>query len=98
MGEKPENVLVYCKPFDEEVLISFMAIYEHILSEFKMCHISVDQWVIDEIKALSKDKQTSSIQNGVYPYVFINTGEEMRETIDFILTLGGDGTILWASK
>jgi NAD kinase len=32
------------------------------------------------------------------PKVFVNDGEKSREQIDFIITLGGDGTILWASK
>jgi NAD kinase len=30
--------------------------------------------------------------------VFINKDEEARKSIDLIVTLGGDGTILWASK
>ena len=34
-----------------------------------------------------------------YPLqIFENTGEDVRKTIDLIITLGGDGTILWASK
>lgn len=32
------------------------------------------------------------------PSIFINSGEESRKDIDYIITLGGDGTILWASK
>jgi len=30
--------------------------------------------------------------------MFENKDEKDREYIDFIITLGGDGTILWASK
>lgn len=32
------------------------------------------------------------------PSVFVNKGETDRREIDYIITLGGDGTILWASK
>ena len=32
------------------------------------------------------------------PKVFENKDEMDRQGVDFIITLGGDGTILWASK
>ena len=32
------------------------------------------------------------------PLIFENKGEDSRKLIDYIITLGGDGTILWASK
>jgi hypothetical protein len=34
----------------------------------------------------------------IFPKVFINKDEEARLKIEFLITLGGDGTILWASK
>lgn len=38
------------------------------------------------------------IDEGVFPSVFENSGEERRKEIELIITMGGDGTILWASK
>jgi NAD kinase len=32
------------------------------------------------------------------PELFVNSGTDARKEIDFIITLGGDGTILWANK
>ena len=55
-----------------------------------MIQIYVDDWVLEELKT-----QGSST---TFPQVFVNDGEKSREQIDFIITLGGDGTILWASK
>ena len=53
--------------------------------------IYVDRWVIDAIK--KEDNPDQRI-----PCLFQNMDEEERREMDFIITLGGDGTILWASK
>lgn len=38
------------------------------------------------------------VKEGKLPILFENKDEEARKKIDFIVTLGGDGTILWAAK
>ena len=80
--------MVYCKPFDPEVTKSFLKLYKFMQEKFPNIQIFADKWLIDEIK---EDLR-------VLPIVFDNTGEEVRKEIDCIITLGGDGTILWASK
>ena len=54
--------------------------------------IYVDRWVIDAIKS------TDGHADDKVPCLFQNADEEERRQMDFIITLGGDGTILWASK
>ena len=73
--------------------------------KFPHIKIFVDDWVLDEINKVKEgelcdvDEDSDGICTADYfPNVFVNTGEKVRESIDFIITLGGDGTILWASK
>ena len=37
-------------------------------------------------------------KKGTMPAVWKNESDEERSKIDFLITMGGDGTILWASK
>lgn len=32
------------------------------------------------------------------PSIFLNNDDAERDNIDFIIVMGGDGTVLWASK
>jgi len=72
--------------------------------KFPHINIYVDDWVLDEITKVkqselcSQDDCDAVCEAEFFPNVFVNTGEKTRESIDFIITLGGDGTILWASK
>ena len=43
-------------------------------------------------------RNVSVINQGKLPILFENKDEESHKKIDFIITLGGDGTILWAAK
>lgn len=56
--------------------------------------VFVDQYVIDKLTQLQIDHDVCI----ELPELFENTGIEAQRKIDFIVTLGGDGTILWASK
>jgi NAD kinase len=56
--------------------------------------VFVDQYVIDKLTQLQIDNDVCI----ELPELFENTGIEAQRKIDFIVTLGGDGTILWASK
>jgi NAD+ kinase len=59
--------------------------------EFKHIVINVEEWVI---KSLEENK----LKIDVIPNIFKNSDTDTRKAIDYIITLGGDGTILWASK
>jgi len=46
-----------------------------------------------------KDPKNQEVVNqGNLPILFENKDDEDRMKIDYIITLGGDGTILWAAK
>ena len=93
MKEHPKKVLFYCKPFDASIITDFVEIYTFIQENFNHIQVFVDEWVIKEIKENTELKMPK-----IWPTVFVNKGDEERRQIEFIITLGGDGTILWASK
>jgi NAD kinase len=78
--------MVYCKPFDPEVTKSFIKLFRFIQQNYPKIQIFVENWLLNEIK------------HEFIPLAFENLGEQARKEIDCIITLGGDGTILWASK
>lgn len=60
-----------------------------------------DEWLLEALRKLKEakdERNTAVINKGIFPKLFKNTSEEDRKQIDFIITLGGDGTILWAAK
>jgi NAD kinase len=57
--------------------------------------------MVDAMSKLHKDNDPRNepvIKDGHIPALFENSDDESRKKIDFIITLGGDGTILWAAK
>ena len=92
---------MYCKAFDDEVIYSFQILYQFMQDNYQEVNIFVDKWIIDTLKVCQtkKDPRNKPIINeGKLPLLFENKDEEDRMKIDFIITLGGDGTILWAAK
>ena len=68
---------------------------------YKEINILVEKWMVDALVKLHKEEDPRNvpvIKDGKYPQLFENKDEESRKIIDFIITLGGDGTILWAAK
>ena len=41
--------MVYCKPYDKDVIISFMTLYRFMQKKFPKVKLYVDEWVLDEI-------------------------------------------------
>jgi len=85
------NVLFYCKPFDHTIITEFSEMLDFIYGNFKKVKIHVDKWVIDEMRE-------AKFPEDKLPQEFVNSGPQVRRAIDLIVCLGGDGTILWASK
>ena len=96
------KVMIYCKPFDLDVIYSFMKVHKYMQENYPHIEIYVDDWVLDEITRVKEDTERCDDEEvctaDYFPNIFVNSGEKVREEIDFIITLGGDGTILWASK
>jgi len=85
---------------------------KYISKCYKKIVVFSEQWVIDGLKALrekmesdasmkneapSTDEATTS-SDKVLPTLFTSDMETLKKQIDYIITLGGDGTILWAAK
>ena len=84
----PKTILVYCKAFDDGILPLFLELFNYIVDKYPDTEVYVDRWVIDAVKGSSEK----------VPTLFQNMDENERRSMDLIITLGGDGTILWASK
>ena len=72
-------------------------------AKFPNINVYTDDWVLDEVERIKADEKCEESLDDLCdvdyaPNIFVNSGEDVRKSIDFIVTLGGDGTILWASK
>ena len=52
--------MVYCKPYDSDVIVSFLQLFQHIAETYENISIFADDWEITEIE---KDGG-SKIHNG----------------------------------
>lgn len=50
------NVMIYCKPFDQEVIHSFMKVYQFMQEKFPHIKIFVDDWMLEEINNVKKSE------------------------------------------
>jgi len=57
----------------------------------------VEQWLIDKVKEQLKTSPDLGI-NIEHLQLFSNKDEELKKKISYMITLGGDGTILYGSK
>ena len=58
---KPRTVLIYCKPFDDEVLYSFQHLYQYLSEDFKEVKIVVEDWLIEALKKLRKEEDARNV-------------------------------------
>ena len=101
--EELKKIVVYVKPFDDEVIFNFQKLFEYVHTKHKDMTLLVEKWVIDQIEKLIQDpikapRCSDICKQGNKPGIWLNESEEVRAEIDFLVTMGGDGTILWASK
>ena len=68
---KVKNVLVYCKPYDSEVIKSFVKLYEYIMQSQNKLQIYVESWVLKELVTLE-------LELSKQPLIFENKTEEIR--------------------
>ena len=62
-----------------------------------MVECYVEKWLYDTVEA-EKDKSEELAVQPNYLHIFDSKDEELKKTIKFLITLGGDGTILYAAK
>ena len=56
-----KKVMVYCKPYDSDVIVSFYTLFKHIAETYENLSIYTDDWAIEEIE---KGKDGSRMHNG----------------------------------
>ncbi|XP_062505175.1 NAD kinase-like isoform X2 [Corticium candelabrum] len=92
--QKPSNVLVIKKFRDSHVTRCFKKLIDWLHKVQKMT-IYVEASILDE-EELSDDSSFAESHNAMTPFT---PGEaELQDIIDFIICLGGDGTLLYASS
>lgn len=100
----PHKVLAYVKPFDAEVMQSFDTLFRYITKNHNFVQVYTEQWVIEELKSLrskqkpEEDHEVDSLIHKIIPNLYPSDDPKFKKEIDYIITLGGDGTILWAAK
>ncbi|KNC99941.1 uncharacterized protein SPPG_05314 [Spizellomyces punctatus DAOM BR117] len=87
-SQPPRTVLIVKKPNDERTRAAFLEIVRWLRSEYPYMNIVVEPAVAEELGEEVSGLHVISKDNMV----------EYSRTIDFAITLGGDGTILHASS
>ncbi|XP_074654447.1 NAD kinase-like [Tubulanus polymorphus] len=89
----PENVLVIKKIMDPSIISPFKRIIAWFIEE-KNISVFIEASVLDE-PLIKEDRQFQNVIKHVHTY---REGEDcLNEKIDLIISLGGDGTLLYAS-
>ncbi|KAI8914074.1 ATP-NAD kinase-like domain-containing protein [Powellomyces hirtus] len=94
--QPPRTVLIVTKPESERTRAAFRHVARWLHTHHPDMNIVVERSVAEEAAA-DKQTHTSTIPDLVIAD-WENGGEELRRTIDFVITLGGDGTILHTSS
>lgn len=89
----PLAVLVIKKVNDSSILAPFVQLVEWLIQEKQMV-VWVESAILDE-QLLSDDPKFCSIQRKLV--TFKDGRDDLTDRIDFIICLGGDGTLLYAS-
>jgi NAD kinase len=95
------RVMMFIKPWDETVFKNFFIFLATINDLMKEFGQKLDLYVANELYAEYEKSSALKSMHGLTDFGLKGVGplsEEFRNTIDLIITLGGDGTILWASK
>lgn len=90
----PLSVLVIKKPHDISVTFSFRDLVVWLLEE-KSLLVFVEETVVSE-DTLSRDKEFQRVQDKLQR--FKEGVDDLEDKVDFIICLGGDGTLLYASS
>ncbi|CAG5123330.1 unnamed protein product, partial [Candidula unifasciata] len=90
----PLTVLIIRKHLDESVLIPFRDLVVWLL-ETKNMVVYVEHMVLEE-RILLEDEEFQRIQDRLIS--FKEGVDDLTDKIDFIICLGGDGTLLYVSS
>ncbi|XP_014663475.1 PREDICTED: NAD kinase-like isoform X2 [Priapulus caudatus] len=90
----PFSVLVIKKIYDEDIIRPFVEIISHLVKERRMM-VYVEEAILKDVK-LNSNEDFDRLKDKLYT---VSEGQDdLTDKIDFILCLGGDGTLLHASS
>jgi len=98
---KIPKIMVFIKPWDESVFENFMVFMQTCKTLMEEYELPIDFYaafeLVDEFKKAKDLKKKYGLDDSDLNGVGKLT-REFQMSVNFIITLGGDGTILWASK
>jgi NAD kinase len=95
---KNPKVIIFIKPWDDEVFACFLTLLKYI--QENQCRAKIDcfveKWLYDMVEESETATQLGITLDALR--LFDNKDDELKCKINYLLTLGGDGTILYAAK
>ena len=92
-SSKPKNILILKKPQDVRTVGALQQIFAWFKRNEPDTNLIVERSAVDEV-------ETSQLENTNIYTSYLNSDEDRKQyarVVDFVITLGGDGTILHAS-
>ena len=91
-------MVIYIKPLDDEVFASFLTMLKYIQENQGRAKIAcfVEKWLYEMVEGSEAAKKLGITLDSLR--IFDNKDDELKCRINYLLTLGGDGTILYAAK
>ena len=105
------KIMFYLKPWDDEVFKEFFEVLKYVTNinlytpnrflqertrERKIGYL-MEQWLFDELREAKDEVEKHGLILDELQ-VFNCKDEEMKQNIQYLITFGGDGTILYAAK
>lgn len=94
-------MLIFIKPGDDEVFRNFIALLKYIEKCEREKNTCIDVYLDNRLLTSLQNYRTENEEPALtkeFNHVFIPEDKRLKNSIDWIITLGGDGTILWAAK
>ena len=95
------KIMIYIKPWDETVFENFFIFLRTVQELQVKFSFKIDVNVPSELYTQFEKSVLLKAKYDVLDFVLKSVDkltDDIRSKINFIVTLGGDGTILWASK
>ena len=94
-------MLIFIKPGDDEVFRNFIELLKYIElceHEKNTCiDVILDNHLHASLQKYRRENEEPALTKE-FNTVFSPEDKQLKRSIDWIITLGGDGTILWAAK
>ena len=95
------KMLIFIKPGDDEVFRNFITLLKYIElfeREKNTCmDVVLDNNLHTSLQKYRRENEEPDLTKE-FNTIFSSEDKRLKSSIDWIITLGGDGTILWAAK